>query len=79
MANYHVVKNKDGDWAVRKAGADRVSGVFSRQEQAERAAKQFASNAGGGEVRIHDRNGRIRDSDTVAPAHDPNPPRDKKH
>ena len=79
MANYHVVKNKGGEWVVKKAGADRVSGVFDMQRDAERAAKKFASNTGGGEVRIHDRNGKIRDSDTVAPASDPFPPRDKRH
>ncbi|MDP3984720.1 MAG: DUF2188 domain-containing protein [Acidimicrobiia bacterium] len=33
---------------------------------------------GGGEVTIHGRDGRIRDSDTVPPGHDPNPPRDKR-
>jgi len=80
MANYHIVKNKDsGDWNVKRAGADRISGVFSTQKKAERAAKNFAFNTGGGEVRIHGRDGRIRDSDTVAPAKDPNPPRDKRH
>jgi hypothetical protein len=79
MANYHVVKNNEGDWVVKKAGAERVSGVFDLQRQAEKAAKEFARKAGGGEVRIHDRDGRIRDSDTVAPAKDPFPPKDKKH
>lgn len=68
MANYHVVRNSDGNWVVRKAGAERSSGSFNRQNEAERAAKRFAANRGGGEVRIHDRNGRIRDSDTIAPA-----------
>lgn len=79
MANYHVVRSKDGDWVARKAGAGRVSGTFNSQRDAEKAAKQFASSTGGGEVRIHDRNGKIRDSDTVAPARDSSPPRDKKH
>ena len=79
MANYHVIKNKAGDWVAKKAGSERVSGSFEHQKQAEKAAKEFASNSGGGEVRIHGRDGRIRDSDTVAPARDPNPPKDKKH
>ena len=34
--------------------------------------------AGGGEVRIHGRDGAIRDADTVAPGNDPSPPRDKR-
>lgn len=80
MSNYHVLRDKQsGEWAVKKAGSSRMSGKFESQRDAEKAAKKFAANAGGGEVRIHSRDGRIRDSDTVAPAHDPNPPRDKKH
>ncbi|MBI2054644.1 MAG: DUF2188 domain-containing protein [Candidatus Sungbacteria bacterium] len=80
MPNYHVIKNsKSGDWTVKKAGSDRASGSFGKQSTAEKAAKRFAANTGGGEVRIHDRNGKIRDSDTVPPANDPNPPRDKRH
>lgn len=41
-------------------------------------ARQIVWNSGGGEVRIHIRNGQMRDSDTVAPGNDPNPPRDRK-
>jgi hypothetical protein len=80
MSNYHVIRNsKSGEWTVKKAGSVRASGSFETQKNAEKAAKTFAANAGGGEVRIHDRRGRIRDSDTIAPARDPFPPRDKKH
>ncbi len=67
MPNYHVVKNKGGEWTVRKAGGERASGSFSKQSQAEKAAKKFAENAGGGEVRIHDIRGKIRNSNTIAP------------
>ena len=34
-------------------------------------------NDGGGELRIHNQQGQIRDSDTP-PGNDPNPPRDKR-
>jgi len=54
-------------------------GHYDTQAEAEKAAKEFSANTGGGEVRIHSPKGPIRDSDTVAPGHDPNPPRDKKH
>ena len=64
---------------VKKEGSERASGTFDTEQGAEEAAKQLASQAGGGEVRIHDREGKIRDSDTVKPARDPFPPRDKKH
>jgi len=39
---------------------------------------RVVTNAGGGEVRIHGRDGQIRDSDTVGDGNDPNPPRDTK-
>ena len=78
-ANYHVVPKGD-DWAVKKAGNDRASGRFDTQREAEAAAKGLARNQpGGGEVRIHGTDGKIRDSDTIAPANDPNPPKDKVH
>lgn len=73
-----VVRHPDG-WAVKKPGAERASSVHDRQSDAERAAKKTVSDLGGGEVRVQGRDGRWRDSDTVAPGNDPNPPRDKKH
>lgn len=80
MANYHVTKHKpSGDWQVKRAGADRASAIAPTQADAEKIAKDLASKSGGGEVRIHSPKGPIRDSDTVAPANDPNPPRDRKH
>ena len=79
MANYHVSKNKKtGEWDIQKAGGEKSSGSKT-QVEAEKIAKQFASNSGGGEVRIHGLDGKIRDSDTVAPAHDPRSSKDTKH
>jgi hypothetical protein len=74
----YVVNHPDG-WAVKKAGAEKASGVFDTQAEAERAAKDIVSGLGGGEVRIQGRDGKWIDSDTVAPGHDPNPPKDNKH
>jgi hypothetical protein len=80
MPNYNVYKEKStGKWAAKKEGADRISALVDTQAEAEQLAKHFAGKSGGGEVRIHGRDGRIRDSDTVAPASDPNPPKDTKH
>ncbi len=80
MANYHVSKPKDSkDWTVKREGAERISDTARTQQRAERIAKQLSGNSGGGEVRIHGRDGKIRDSDTVSPGKDPNPPRDRKH
>ena len=55
------------------------SSQHDTQAKAEKAAKDFATNNGGGEVRIHRPTGPIRNSDTVPPANDPNPPKDKEH
>ncbi len=80
MANYHVSKDKDsGLWRIIKEGADRVSDLARTQGKAEKLAKEFSHNSGGGEVRIHGLDGKIRDSDTVPPANDPNPPKDRRH
>ena len=74
----YVVKHLDG-WAVKAGGADRASSIHGTQREAESVAKKVVQNLGGGEVRIQGRDGKWRDSDTVAPGHDPNPPKDKKH
>lgn len=80
MSNYHVSKDKErGEWRIKKEGSERVSVYAPTQKVAEQLAKQYSANSGGGDVRIHGLDGKIRDSDTVAPGNDPNPPKDKKH
>ncbi len=78
MPDRYVTKHPKG-WAVKAPSSERTSSVHGRQRDAEQAAKQTVRNLGGGEVRIQGRDGRWRDSDTVPPGNDPNPPRDKKH
>ena len=78
MADRYVTKHPRG-WAVQAPGGERASSVHTTQKAAEQAAKQTVRNLGGGEVRIQGRDGRWRDSDTVAPGIDPCPPKDKKH
>lgn len=77
-SNRHVVPNPEGGWDVVKPGAERSSSHQPTQADAIGRAREIVHNAGGGEVVIHGRNGQIRDSDTVAPGNDPNPPRDTK-
>lgn len=79
MANYHVSGNRIKGYNIKREGAKRISDSSSTREEAESEAKRLASNSGGGEVRIHGLDGKIRDSDTVPPANDPNPPKDSKH
>lgn len=78
MANRRHVVPHQGGWAVRKPGADRVSAVLPTQRDAIDRAREILQNTGGGELTIHNREGVIRDSDTVHPGHDPNPPRDTR-
>lgn len=79
MANYSVVKNPNGGWDSKRDGASKASSHADTQREAEMEAKRFSGNSGGGEVRIHGEDGKIRDSDTVPPASDPMPPKDRKH
>ena len=74
-----VVPNSErGGWDVRAPNADRSSGHFDTQREAIDRAREILGNDGGGEVRIHGRDGQIRNSDTVPPGNDPMPPRDTK-
>lgn len=74
----YVVKHGK-DWAVKKGGAAAPESVHGKQSRAAQTAKSTVRDLGGGEVRIQGRDGKWRDSDTVAPGRDPFPPRDKKH
>ncbi|WP_084784947.1 DUF2188 domain-containing protein [Calidithermus timidus] len=71
----HVVPHQ-GDWAVKREGSKRASTVTRTKAEAEQWAKEKACEEGG-EVVIHDKQGRISDSDSYG--NDPHPPNDKKH
>jgi len=75
--NRHVVPNPGGGWDVVKADAERASSHHDTQQQAIDRGREIVRNLGGGELRIHGRDGQIRDSDTIANGNDPNPPRDR--
>lgn len=72
-----VVPTGSGEWAVTQPGKGVISS-HSTQEAAEQAAKDELRGIGG-QVYIHRPDGIIRDADTVPPARDPFPPRDKRH
>lgn len=76
--NRHVVANPKKGWDVKKPGSNKASAHADTQAEAVQRAREIVRNQGGGEVRIHGRDGRIRDSDTIAPSNDPIPPRDKR-
>ena len=74
----YVIEQPQGGWAVRRPYSQKPISVHSTQREAELRAKEIVGKSGGGEVRIQDRYGRWRDSDTVAPGNDPYPPRDTR-
>ena len=78
VSNRHVVPNPAGGWDVRAPGAKRASSREETQADAISRAREIVQNVGGGEVVIHGRDGQIRDSDTIPPGNDPNPPQDRK-
>jgi hypothetical protein len=65
-------------WDVTQPGAKEPVSHHKTQAAAEQAAKRDLAGKGG-ELAIHRPDGTIRDRDTVAPAKDPNPPKDMKH
>lgn len=77
--NDRFVVNHPEGWAIKKPGAQRASDILPTQGEAEQRAKEIVSNLGGGEVRVQGWDGKFRDSDTVPPGNDPNPPKDSKH
>lgn len=72
----HVVPRKGEGWAVIREKAERASSRHPTQAKAEKAGREIAKRELV-ELVTHDRQGKIRDSDSYG--RDPNPPKDKKH
>jgi hypothetical protein len=70
----HVVPAKDGGWDVRAPHARRASAHADTQADAIDRGCAIVHNAGGGELLIHGRDGKIRQKDTIEPGNDPYPP-----
>lgn len=64
----HVTPRSGGDWAVKKAGAERASSVHEKKTDAVQAARQ-ASRKEQSELVIHNKDGRIAQKDSHG--HDP--------
>jgi hypothetical protein len=73
--NRRTVAPHGRGWAVEKPGTSRVSSVHDTQRQAQDVARGALRRTGGGELVTLGTNGQIRAKDTVAPGHDPFPPR----
>lgn len=73
--SHHVVPDPSGGWNVKRGGAERSSGHFDNKADAIDSGRQISRNQGT-ELRIHNRDGRISQSDSHG--HDPNPPKDSR-
>lgn len=71
LKSHHVVPH-DGDWAVRRNGAERVSRQFDNKQEAVDWARE-QSRQQGTELFIHSRDGRISQRDSHG-----NDPRESK-
>jgi Uncharacterized protein conserved in bacteria (DUF2188) len=65
----------DGKWANKRDGGQRATSLHDTQKQATDAARQNLKNQGGGELKIKNEEGKIRQKDTISPARDPYPPK----
>ena len=73
-----VYRREDNQWVDKRLAADRGR-LHDTQKEAETAARETIRREGGGELITKGRDGVIRSKDTIAPGHDPNPPKDKEH
>ncbi len=69
--NQNVIPHGRGQWAVKRDGAKRVSGVYKSQASAVRAARRMAKRQKV-ELLVRDHRGKIRFRDSYG--HDPFPP-----
>lgn len=69
---HHVVPSSQGGWNIKKGGAEKASGHFDRKLDAIDQAREISRNQGS-ELVIHNRNGKISQSDSHG--NDPNPPK----
>jgi hypothetical protein len=61
--NHHILPNPAGGWNVRRGGGNRASGHFQTKTEAVNRGREISRNAGT-ELKIHNRDGRIAQSDS---------------
>lgn len=59
LQSYHVFK-RDGEWAIKRVGGKKASGVFDTQKEALDEAQKLARNNNRNLI-VHKRNGGIRE------------------
>lgn len=71
----HVTRPVTGGWNITPEGQKPVANVPTQAEALKGARDLINRGSGGGELITHDRQNRIRESDTLSPAKDPYPPK----
>lgn len=71
---HHVVPNPEGGWDVKRGGGEKASRHFETKQEAIDGGREISRNQGT-EFIIHNRDGRISQSDSHG--NDPCPPKDK--
>ncbi len=71
---YHLVPDHNGGWKIIKSGAKKASNHFDTKKEALKRARELSKKYKA-ELKIHDKHGRIRQSDSHG--NDPYPPRDR--
>lgn len=66
-----VSQRDNGEWANKKDGGERASSLHKTQKQAADAARKALRQEGGGELKVKNEKGQIREKDTIPPAKDP--------
>lgn len=74
-----VYRRPDNKWANKRNDSGNASTLHNTQADAVTAARQMLQNQGGGELTTMGQDHKIRSKDTIAPGHDPFPPRDTEH
>jgi len=69
---HHVVPATQGGWNIKKGGAERASGHFDNKNDAIKSAREISKNQGT-ELKIHNKDGKISQSDSHGK--DPFPPK----
>ena len=66
-----MLSKQDGKWVNKKEGSKRASSVSNTQAESKRKAIEQAKKHGNTEVRVHGRDGQIRESNTYTRKNDP--------
>ena len=70
VANYDVFKQGD-KWVGKREDGSRASVSSDTQQETYNETRDLMARSGGGELKLHGTDGKIREKNTIAPAKDP--------